>query len=117
MRTPYIQDKELRLFLHSTFHCNMLIFSVLRNFVRTVSALPFLNIGRIERVLDILSGTTFNPNSPFYDAMIKFRDSFLTYFENFWIKGDFPPIVWNHEGRYKDLTNNKVNLYKLILIL
>ena len=74
-----------------------------------MSALPFLNVSHIEGVLDILYGTTFNPNSPYYDAMIIFRDSFLTYFENFWIKGDFPPNVWNHEGRYKDLTNNKVN--------
>ena len=44
--------------------------------------------------------------SPFYDEAVKFKNSFIKYFEDVWLYGNYPPKMWNQWRKSKNLTNN-----------
>ena len=45
------------------------------------------------------------------DNTQKFKNEFIQYIEDFWIRGCLPPPVWNCFGRSEDLTNNNQEGY------
>ena len=85
--------------------------SSFRTFIRIIGALPFLPINRLEAVLDILKEEKFDKNSEYHAKNIEFRDKFIAYFEQTWIRGHFPPEVWNHYTRPANITNNLSESY------
>ena len=68
MITCYARDKEFR------------------RFVRSVCALPFIEIENLERAIDELRDVSFDASSPYHNDIIKFQESFLDYIEEVWIK-------------------------------
>ena len=93
-------------------------------FVRSVAALPFIEINVLEVALDELREMQFKPTSPYYDTMVKFQNDFCQYIEDTWIQyvfliwfnfcvtyytfsGNFPPQLWNCFMKAQDITNNK----------
>ena len=55
-------------------------------FIRATCALPFLQVNQLESVLDELREYDFDSSSPFYQDACKFRDSYLDYIQDVWIK-------------------------------
>ena len=76
-------------------------------FVRMVMALAFLPINRLEPALDRLREYSFSLTSQHYEKVTQFQPIFLDYFQATWISGSFPPALWNHHNKFKDLTNNQ----------
>ena len=81
-------------------------FKEFRDFVRSMIALPFLPLNQIEAAVDDLKVVDFEKESPFYDEAVKFKNSFIKYFEDVWLYGNYPPKMWNQWRKSKNLTNN-----------
>ena len=77
-----------------------------RNWIRSVLALPFLPINRIEAAVDRLREEQFDKSSPFSDKMESFKLEFCDYIEDVWLNGNYNPKIWNHWRKTKNLTNN-----------
>jgi hypothetical protein len=77
-----------------------------RNWVRSVLAIAFLPINRIEGAIDRKRDHEFDKSSPFYDKMEAFKTEFLDYMESTWINGNYSPKIWNQWKKTSNLTNN-----------
>ena len=94
----------------------------IKNFVRILQSMPFLPVNRIgmiilpslydlfyyvaESVLEELKEYSVNASSPFSESFSKIKPVFLDYFNRVWVKGHFPPQMWNLYNKSKSLTNN-----------
>ena len=70
-----------------------------RNWIRSVLALPFLPINRIEAAVDRLREEQFDKSSPFSDKMESFKHEFCDYIEDVWLNGNYNPKIWNSGGK------------------
>ena len=95
-----------------------------RDFVRILQSMPFLPVNRIgiiyhivlvmyhiiyyvlESLLEELKAFSIDANSPYCESFSKIKPVFLEYFERVWMKGHFPPQLWNLFNKSKSLTNN-----------
>ena len=78
-----------------------------RRFINECSAISHLPTNDVEEGLKHIENK-FN----FEDEDIeKFKNEFIQYVEDFWIRGCLPPPVWNCFGRSEDLTNNNQEGY------
>ena len=77
-----------------------------RNWTRSVLALAFLPINRIEAALDRKREEEFDKSSPYFEKMSKFKDEFCGYIEDTWLNGNYNPKIWNKWRKSKNLTNN-----------
>ena len=77
-----------------------------RNWTRSVLALAFLPINRIEAAVDRMRDTVFDKSSPFFEKMDQFKNQFLDYIEDVWLNGNYNPKIWNQWKKTKNLTNN-----------
>ena len=55
-------------------------------FIRAACALPFIKVNELEAAIDELREYDFDNSSPYYKDACQFRDSFLDYIEEVWIK-------------------------------
>ena len=78
-----------------------------RDFVRCVIALPFLPLNQIEAAVDDLRAMALGKDSASYEKICIFQEEFLNYIESTWIRGNFPPKLWNMWKKSTDLTNNQ----------
>ena len=80
---------------------------IFRNWVRSVLALPFLPLNRLEAAVKRMREGNFDKSSPNYEEMEKFKHAFIDYIEDVWIYGHFNPKIWNQWRKSRNLTNNK----------
>ena len=78
-----------------------------RKFINECSALSHLPIDDVEEGLKHIDDKYHFED----DNTQKFKDEFIKYIEDFWIRGCLPPPVWNCFGRSEDLTNNNQEGY------
>ena len=77
-----------------------------RDFVRSVTAMPFLPSNQIEAAIDDLRSMALSKESESFDKICKFQEEYLDYIESTWIHGNFPPKLWNLWKKASNLTNN-----------
>ena len=58
----------------------------LKALVRSVVALPFIQINQMEAALDELRDMEMTKESRHYNDMVRFKEDFLNYFEDTWIQ-------------------------------
>ena len=78
----------------------------LRNLVRMVCGLVFVPLEMLDEAMRQLGEYSFSPDSKFYDKNVEFKGILLEKVDRVWMKGQFPPHMWNHAGKTTDLTNN-----------
>lgn len=59
-----------------------------RALIRMIFALPFIEINQLERTIDELRDFPLDKDSPDYEAMEQFKQAFLDYIEDVWIRWD-----------------------------
>ena len=60
--------------------------SQVRDFVRSLAALPFLPINKLEAALDMLEDVSLDKDSPYYDDFEKKKLELTDYIERIWIR-------------------------------
>jgi hypothetical protein len=87
-----------------------------RNWIRSVLALPFLPINRIEAAVDRLREEQFDKSSPFSDKIENFKREFCEYNEDVRLSGNYNPKIWNQWRKTKNLNNNNNEGYNSRII-
>ena len=56
--------------------------------------------------MDDMKKMTFSSSSPHMTQFLMRRPKLLDYFEKTWLRGSFPPAMWNLYNKVTHLTNN-----------
>ena len=86
----------------------------LRNLVRCVCGLVFVPVEMLPEAMRQLRLVTFKPESKFYEQNLRFKDILLDTIDRVWMKGSFPPEMWNHSNKTSNITNNDNEVIDMI---